>query len=145
MENLYISIGIIAFIIAYVLVMIKHVPKRKLTDDVKELILKNGLIHFTSWHHAENIQKEGLMPKQEKPMFPLEKNMVWLYLNNEDEFQTKFDIIRKKGKRKKYDSVVFFTKINERNLEKMRYRKSDMSIVYIGQFKPKCISIKKLR
>lgn len=130
--------------ILYLVLMIIHYPKRKLNNSIKKHILKNGLIHFTLWENAEKIQNEGLKPRQRKAMYPLEKDMVWLYINEENNVQTKCDIIHKKGMRKKYDAVVYFTDIDEYNLEKMKYRKSDMAIVHIGVFKPNNIVIQKL-
>lgn len=145
MIELYISVGaILILILTWLILMIKHYPKRKLTENIKELILQNGLIHFTLWENAEKIQNDGLKPGQEKAMYFLEKDMVWLYINNENDFQSKCNIVHKKGKRKEYDAVVYFTDICEKELQKMRYRRSDMAIVYIGQFKPKTITIKKL-
>jgi hypothetical protein len=106
MIELYIYVGAIpVLILIWLILMIKHYPKRKLTKNIKELILQNGLIHFTLWENAEKIQNEGLKPWQEKAMYFLEKDMVWLYMNNENDFQSKCDIVHKKGKRKEYDAV----------------------------------------
>lgn len=126
---------IFIFAVIYIIVAYIHFPKEKLSDEIKQQILSNGLIHFTTMENAYNIQKEGLAPQKGKALFPSEKNFVWMYINNNNEFQERLDTIHQKGERKAYDAVVTFNGITEDSIRLMRYRKSDMAIVYNGLFK----------
>lgn len=56
--------------------------------------------------------------------------MVWLYINNTEEFQQKCDIVHTKGDRRAYNAVVTFKVIEEKQIKHMRYRKKDMAVVH---------------
>lgn len=144
MEYMTISILIIIAMCVILFLTITHIPKMCLTAEIKRQILDNGLIHFTMWENAEKIQQEGLIPDKQKAMNRFEKNMVWMYINNAVEFQNKYKIVHSKGNRKGYDAVVLFQNVKKEQLENMRYRKSDMAIVFKGTFATESISIKKV-
>lgn len=67
-----------------------------------------------------------------------------MYLNDEEQFGDKWKIIQGKGERKNYDAYVIVQSINDKEIEQMRYRKSDMAIVHIGVLKTENITVKKL-
>ena len=140
--ELYILIGILAaFAVLYLILAYFHCPREQCLDDIKEIIMAKGLIHFTMVENAKRIQFEGLMPGKRKALFPQEKNFVWMYINDTDEFQAKLDIIHSKGDRKEYNAVVVFQGITESQVARMKYRKKDMAIIYDGKFITGNISI----
>lgn len=120
----------------------KHTPRKKITEELKREILSMGLIHFTNYDNAIQIQKEGLVPQESKAISKSEKNMVWMYLNNEKQFRDKWEIIQKKGDRKNYDKCVIIQGIQDKQIEQMRYRKSDMAIVHMGILKTEDMTVK---
>lgn len=61
--DLIISIILFMLILEYI-----HIPRYRISDDVKNQILNNGLIHFTLWERASEIQKDGLIPGKRKAM-----------------------------------------------------------------------------
>ncbi len=73
-----------------------------------------------------------------------EKDMVWLYINNAEEFQQKSAIVRSKGDRRAYNAVVVFKDIEENQIKHMRYRKKDMAVVHKGILNTSNVIIKKL-
>lgn len=143
-ESIFFGIFIIAVILIMLLLSYKHLPKQPLSYDVKNQILDNGLIHFTLWDCAQEIQKEGLVPGKRKAMNIFEKNMVWMYINNAEDFQQKCDIVHSKGDRSAYDTVVIFKGIEEEQTKHMRYRKKDMAVIYKGIFITSNVIIEKL-
>ncbi|NLD48121.1 MAG: hypothetical protein GX660_13165 [Clostridiaceae bacterium] len=64
-----------------------------------------------------------MVPGKRKAMSIFEKDMVWLYINNAEEFQQKRAIVHSKGDRRAYDAVVVFKDIEEKQIKNMRYRK----------------------
>lgn len=132
---------ILAVVLVYSILAYIHYPKEKISDPIKNQILNNGLIHFTTNESAHSIQKEGLLPGKAKAMYLWEKNFVWMYINDNNSFQEKLDEIHKKGHRKKYDTVVIFSEIEEHQMEQMKFRKKDMAIVHCGVFKTEKISV----
>ena len=90
-----------------------HIPRNRISNEVKKQILQNGLIHFTLLERAYETQKGGLAPGKRKAMNIFEKNMVWLYINNVEEFKLKSDIVHSKGDRRAYNAVVIFKDIEE--------------------------------
>lgn len=74
-------------------------------------------------------------------MFAREKNYVWMYINDAAEFQAKLDIVHSKGDRKEYNAVVVFQGITESQVDRMKYRKKDMAVVYDGKFITDNISV----
>ncbi|MEA5084747.1 MAG: hypothetical protein VB018_11460 [Lachnospiraceae bacterium] len=142
----YILWGI--FIISIILFMLIleyiHIPRYRISDDIKKQILNKGLIHFTLLEQASEIQKDGLVPGKRKAMNIFEKNMVWLYINNEEEFQQKCDIVHSKGDRRVYNAVVIFKDIEEKHIRHMRYRKTDMAVVHKGILNTSNVMIEKL-
>ena len=143
MEELCIIVIVIAIVCTFIL-RYKHIPRNKITEELKCQILSKGLIHFTYYDNAIQIQKEGIIPRKKKAMFKCEKDMVWMYLNDEEQFQNKWRIIQGKGERKNYDAYVIVRSIEDNQIEQMRYRKSDMAIVHIGVLKTENITVKKL-
>ncbi|MDF2986096.1 MAG: hypothetical protein K0R50_1606 [Eubacterium sp.] len=131
-EYIFWGIFIISIILFRLILECIHIPRYRISDDVKNQILNNGLIHFTLWERASEIQKDGLVPGKRKAMNIFEKNMVWLYINNAEEFQQKCDIVHSKGDRRTYNAVVIFKNIEEKQIKHMRYRKKDMAVVYRG-------------
>lgn len=121
-----------------------HIPRYHISDDVKKQILHNGLMHFTLLEQSHDIQEDGLVPGKRKAMNIFEKNMVWLYINNIEEIQQKYDIVHSKGDRRAYNVVVIFKDIEESQIKNMRYRKKDMAVVYKGIFNTSNVIIKKL-
>lgn len=96
------------FIIDIFVLEINHLPKQKINPKVKALIVESGLMHFTKWENAIQIQRAVLIPNKRKAMSSrFEKDLVWLYINNPEEFQSRRDIVLSKGNRKEYDAVVF--------------------------------------
>lgn len=53
----------------------KHIPRYRITEELKYQILAKGLIHFTYYDNATHIQKEGIVPQKKKAMFKCEK--IW--------------------------------------------------------------------
>lgn len=140
--EMYISIGILVLVaVFYPFLAYLHCPREQCSGSIKEMIMTKGLIHFTIIENAENIQSEGLAPKRRKAMFAREKNYVWMYINDADEFQAKLDIVHSKGDRKEYNAVVVFHGITESQVDRMKYRKKDMAIVYDGKFITDNISV----
>lgn len=129
-ENIFRGIFIVSIILFILILEYIHIPKHHISDDVKKEILHNGLMHFTLLERASEIQKDGLVPGKRKAMNIFEKNMVWLYINNAEEFQQKCDIVHSKGDRRTYNAVVIFKNIEEKQIKHMRYRKKDMAVVY---------------
>jgi len=143
--EIYISIGTLGLLaILYPILAYIHCPKEPCSGEVKDLIMSKGLIHFTMIENAESIQQEGLKPGKKKAMYPSEKNFVWLYINEVDEFQSKLEIIHSKGERKKYNAVIVFQNITESQISRMKYRKKDMAVIYDGEFKTDKISVFRL-
>lgn len=62
------------------------------------MIYYSVLIHFTYYDIGIQIQKEGIVPEPKKVMY--NKEMVWMYLNNEKQIEEKWSIIKSKGDRK---------------------------------------------
>lgn len=143
MEKLCIAVIVMAIVYIFIL-RYKHIPRNKITEELKCQILSKGLIHFTYYDNAIQIQKEGIVPRIKKAMFKCEIDMVWMYLNDEEQFQNKWKIIQGKGERKDYDAYVIVRSIDDNQIEQMRYRKSDMAIVHIGVLKTENITVKKL-
>ena len=121
-----------------------HIPRYRIPDDVKNQILHNGLIHFTLLEQASGIQTDGLVPGKRKAMNIFEKNMVWLYINNAEEFQQKCAIVHSKGDRRAYNAVAVFKDIEENQIKQMRYRKKDMAVVHKGKLNISNVIIEKL-
>lgn len=119
----------------------RHVPRNKITEEIKEQILSNGLIHFTYYNNAIQIQKNGILPGK-KVMYKCEGDMVWTYLYDEEQIENKFKIVKGKGERKNYNACVIVRGIEDNQIERMRYRKSDMAIVHIGVLKTENMTIK---
>lgn len=143
--EIYISIGALGLIaVLYPILAYIHCPRESCSGEVKDLIMGKGLIHFTMIENAESIQREGLKPGKKKAMYPREKNFVWMYINEADEFQAKLDLIHRKGERKEYNAVVVFQGITESQVSRMKYRKKDMAVIYDGEFTTECISVYKL-
>ena len=134
----------IVIIVCMLILRYKHIPRYRITEEIKCQILTKGLIHFTYYDNAVQIQKEGLVPQKKKAMFKCEKDMVWMYLNDEEQFMDKWKIIQGKGERKNYDAYVIVQSIDDKQIEQMRYRKSDMAIVHIGVLKTENITAKRL-
>lgn len=141
MEILSIAVVVI---VTVVILCYKHIPRHKITEELKCQIISNGLIHFTYYDNAIQIQKEGLVPRKKKAMYKCEKDMVWLYLNDEEQFCDQWEIIKGKGERKNYNAYVIVQNIEDNQIEQMHYRKSDMAIVHIGVLKTDNITVKKL-
>lgn len=132
MEYIFYCVLIVSIILFMLILVYMHIPRYHIPDDVKNQILHNGLIHFTLLERASGIQKDGLVPGKRKAMNIFEKNMVWLYINNAEEFQQKRAIVHSKGDRRAYDAVVVFKDIEEKQIKNMRYRKKDMAVVHNG-------------
>lgn len=143
-EYIYCGILIISIILFMLILEYKHIPRHHISDDVKKQILHNGLIHFTLLERAHDIQKYGLVPGKRKAMNIFEKNMVWLYINNVEEFKLKSDIVHSKGDRRAYNAVVIFKDLEESQIKHMRYRKKDMAVVHKGILHTSNVIIKKL-
>lgn len=140
-----ISIGALVILaVFYPVFAYIHCPKEQCSGEVKDLIMSKGLTHFTTIENAERIQREGLKPGKKKAMYPREKNFVWMYINEADEFQAKLDLIHSKGERKEYNAVVVFQGITESQISRMKYRKKDMAVIYDGEFTTERISMYKL-
>jgi hypothetical protein len=123
----------------------RHVPQKRIPESLKEKILQDGLIHFTRYQDALNIQKEGLIAGKKKPMYNKEKEMVWLYINSERLFDENKKNVLSKGKRSEYDAAVIFNEITELQIENMRIRdNSDNAIVHVGDFKSESIEIRNI-
>jgi hypothetical protein len=142
-EYIFWSIFIVSIILFMLILEYMHIPRHYISDDVKK-ILHNGLIHFTLLERAYEIQKEGLVHGKRKAMNIFEKNMVWLYINNAEEFQQKCDIVHSKGDRRAYNAVVIFKDIEEKKIKYMRYRKKDMAVVHKGILRTSNVIIEKL-
>lgn len=143
-EHIFWSIFIVSIILFILILEYIHIPKHHISDDVKKEILHNGLMHFTLLERAYEIQKDGLVPGKRKAMNIFEKNMVWLYINNAEEFQQKYDIVHSKGDRRAYNAVVIFKDIEEKQIRHMRYRKKDMAVVHKGILSASKVIIKNL-
>jgi hypothetical protein len=50
-------------------------------------------MHFILKERVYDIQRDGLVHGKRKVMNILEKNKVWLYINNAEELQQKYDIV----------------------------------------------------
>lgn len=112
---------LVIVIMVYTLIFCyKHIPRYRITEEIKCQILNKGLIHFTHYDNAIHIQKEGLVPGKKRAMFKCEKEMVWMYLNDEEQFLNKWKIIQGKGERKKYDAYVIVHSIDDKQIEQMR-------------------------
>ena len=143
--EIYIAGGVLVLVaVLYPILAYIHLPKERCSEDVKDLIMSKGLIHFTTIENADNIQREGLKPGKRKPMYSREKNFVWMYINEAGEFQSKLDLIHSKGYRKKYNAVVVFQNITESQIDRMKYRKKDMAVIYDGEFKTDMVSVYKI-
>lgn len=143
-EHFFWSIFIVSIILFMLILEYLHIPRHHISDEVKKQILNNGLIHFTLLERASEIQKNGLVPGKRKAMNIFEKNMVWLYINNAEEFQKKCAIVHSKGDRRAYNAVVVFKDIEENQIKQMRYRKKDMSVVHKGKLNTSNVIIEKL-
>ena len=97
-----------------------YIPRYRIPDDVKNQILHNGITHFTLLERTSGIQKDGLVPGKRKAMSIFEKDMVWRYINNAEEFQQKCAIIHRTGDRRAYNAVVVFKDIEENQIKHMR-------------------------
>lgn len=144
MEYIFYCVLIVSIILFMLILVYMHIPRYRIPDDVKNQILHNGLIHFTLLERTSGIQKDGLVPGKRKAMSIFEKDMVWLYINNAEEFQHKCAIVHSKGDRRVYNAVVVFKNIEENQIKHMRYRKKDMAVVYKGIFKTSNVIIEKL-
>lgn len=122
----------------------RHIPRHEITWEIENEIITKGLIHFTYYGNAVSIQSEGLVPQRRKPMYNKEKNMVWMYLYDEENIGDKYEVIRRKGERKNYDAYVVIREISKSQIKKMRYRKSDMAIVHAGILKTESMEVKKI-
>ena len=141
-EYIFWSLFIVSIILFMLILEYIHIPRYRISDDVKIQILNNGLIHFTLWERASEIQKDGLVPGKRKAMSIFEKNMVWLYINNAEEYQQKCDIVHSKGDRR---AVVIIKDIEEKQIKHMRYRKKDMAVVHKGILNTSNVMIEKLK
>lgn len=130
MEEYILGSIFIVSIILFMSLEYMHIPRHHISDDIKNQILHNGLIHFTLMERASEIQKDGLVPGKRKAMNIFEQNMVWLYINNAEELQQKCSIVHSKGDRCAYNAVVIFKDIDENQIKHMRYRKKDMAVVH---------------
>lgn len=106
------------------------------------VILYKKLIELLE--RASGIQKDGLVLGKRKAMNIFEKNMVWLYINNAEEFQQKCAIVHSKRDRRAYNAVVVFRDIEGNQIKHMRYRKKDMAVVHKGILNTSNVIIKKL-
>ena len=99
-----------------------------------EKIRTQGVVHFGKSQHKESILSEGLLAKFSKALCPQEKDMIWLYLNEEKDMSKFWDIIKKKGERKNNDIIYYFQNVSDEQIEKMRMRPCDGAIVIVGDF-----------
>lgn len=134
-------------IVGLIFKIYRHFPNKKINANIGKKIKENGLIHFTTLANAQEIQKSGLKP-QNKELFFLEKNMVWLYMYEAQNIDFYKNIVQNKGHRDIYDCYIHFEGITDEQISNMRYRKYDSAITYIGTFRTprmQIISVSKKR
>lgn len=132
-ENMNIVKIIIDFI-AYLYGAFYHTPKKKISLELAEKIRTQGVVHFGKSQHEESILSQGLLAKFSKALCPQEKDMIWLYLNEEKDMNKFWNIIKKKGERKHNDIIYYFQNVSDEQIEKMRMRSYDGAIVIVGDF-----------
>ncbi len=131
--QLFLSLMVV-LIVVLIIMGYRHLPKNTINSTIRKKIKENGLIHFTTLDNAQKIKKEGLKP-QNKELFFLEKNMVWLYMHEEEKIDSYKNIVQNKAGRDIYDCYIHFEGITDEQIDNMRYRKYDSAITHIGTFK----------
>lgn len=125
-----------------VLCEISHAPIFKIKESVKGRIRENGLIHFTSLEHFDDIYDNGLRGEKSKGF--LESfwgKIVWTYeFKGMDDIENKHKKMLKKNKAKnnpeKYGICIKITGISEEDLNRLHIRYGflmDHAIGYHGE------------
>lgn len=143
-EKIYTYIGIIICfaisvivigVIMWIILVVKHYPKYKLSAQQVADIKKYGLMHFTDSENVASILEKGLIPDGKKAVLKAERDMVWTYIANPNKYDKRVREIHRKGKRKSYDSVIYFKNISDDDILKMRCRIFTEVVVYPGTYK----------
>ncbi len=139
----FICIGcffLVCLIVLLIIIQFRHLPKKAINSEMRKKIKENGLIHFTTSYAAHQIQKEGLKPQGKELSF-LEKNMVWLYMYEEQNIDSLKNNVQNKAHRDMYNCYIHFEGITDEQIDNMRYRKYDSAIIYTGIFKSPSMQI----
>ncbi|WP_077613126.1 hypothetical protein [Clostridium sp. Marseille-P2415] len=139
---MYIFFGFLTILIL-ILTIVSHAPLFKIRNNIKEKIVKNGLIHFTSQDNYIKIKENGLVGKKADMGFPetLLGELVWTYQYvSNDDMETKHDIVISKVRGKldsdRYGICIRITGFCESDLNKLYTRRGfirDNAIVYRGK------------
>lgn len=140
-------------IIFIAFIVFLHIPILPLNEKEKNLIKKQGLIHFTSYTNALKIQSEGFKGCVSH-MGGVERllgKLIWFYPNTQDIEQKQkilLNTARGKEDRKRFEVYILVGNVDNEEIKKMRKRigfsKSDKAIVYKGdRFIPNKMTIEK--
>lgn len=139
-DKIYTHIGIIicfaiSVLVMYIIFVVRHYPRHKLSAQQIADIKKYGLMHFTDSENVASILEKGLIPDGKKAVLKAERDMVWTYIANPNKYNKRVREIHRKGKRKSYDSVVYLKNISDDDILKMRCRIFTEVVVYPGTYK----------
>ncbi|MGN1158249.1 MAG: hypothetical protein ACI4TK_18920 [Agathobacter sp.] len=157
--NMEIIIGVLFVLFLLVIALavgVLRAPVMRLSNEEKEKIKQNGLIHFTKTEHIESIRQYGLYGSTSSMGIELVlKEMVWMYLYESlDHARIKQRELKNTGNAKKdssmYSACLRITGFSDNDIDQMSIRKfpkrwgviGDNAIVYRGKIlKPKQIEV----
>lgn len=123
--------------------MVSHAPLFKITKKQKDIIIAQGLVHFTNHSNALLILDDGLKGRPADMGFPetLLGNMVWTYINEGGSYINEcHSILLKKSRAKdnpeRYGTCLFLKGFSDKELNCMYTRYgifNDHAIVYRGE------------
>lgn len=122
---MYIFFGFLTILIL-ILTIVSHAPLFKISNNIKEKIMENGLIHFTSEENYIKIRDSGLVGKKADMGFPetLLDDLVWTYQYvSIDDMEIKHNIVISKARGKlnsdRYGICIKISGFCERDLNKL--------------------------
>ncbi len=132
--SLIIAIIIIISVFAFCFgLLLRHCPRRRISEDTRRAIKEYGLVHFSSSTCVEPIMLNGVVPDNSKKLSWLEKDMSWTYINYPGSFSTNLADVRSKHGRKDYDAAVFIKGLTDDQIDHMRQKLKTNVIVHIGK------------
>ena len=116
--------------------IVYHTPRNKLTEEEIETVKKNGVIHFTYYDKAKSIEKTELRPNEKKALFKKERDLVWVFLNEEKNFERNLKTVHSKGDRSAYDAYVIIKNLSDEQIKSLKIRKeTDFAVSHKGSLK----------